>query len=149
MKRVARGIAVWRWTLSCCVVACSSDAVCVVMCAPPKAAEISVTATNAPTGIAGLTMTITGPVVPSSVCQGPRCSTDCSPNFGCTGCSQVPQPKDICAIYGEPGSYQVTLNAPGYQLYVLSFTAASFDAGCCAGQAVTQTPSVVMQPAAD
>ena len=144
INRIARPrrIAVWRWALSCCVVACSSDTVCVVTCVTSEAAEISVTANNAPTGIVGLTMTISGPVFAfTSSCQG----------LGCTSCSQGPGAKDICTIYGPPGSYQVTFSAPGYQPNVLSFTVASHttSGGCCADLAVTQTPSVVMQPASD
>jgi hypothetical protein len=124
--------------------------VCVVQCAVSEAAEISVTANNAPSGIAGLTMTVSGPVLTSSLCQGNDCTgLNCSPNFGCTTCSQGPGAKDFCAIFGAPGSYQVTLSAPGYQPNVLGFTTASHTAGCCADMALTQTLSVVMQPATD
>jgi len=98
INRIARPrrIAVWRWALSCCVVACSSDTVCVIQCVVSEAAEISVTANNAPTGIVGLTMTVSGPVFAfTNSCQG----------LGCTSCNQGPGAEDICTIYGAPGSY--------------------------------------------
>ena len=130
INRIARPrrIAVWRWALSCCVVACSSDAVCQTTCVPSEAAEISVTASNAPTGIVGLTMTIAGPV-------------------GNASCSRGSGAVDVCTIYGGPGDFHVTLNAPGYQPSVVSFTATAKTKECCGDFAVTRTLSVVMQPA--
>jgi hypothetical protein len=135
MNRIARprGLTAWRLALTCCVVACNSDTVCVTQCALSTPAEISVTASNAPAGIVGLTMTVTGPVL-----TGPD-----------TSCSQGPGGKDVCTIYGAPGDYHVTLNAPGYQSSVLSFTATGKTVGCCGDLADTQTLSVVMQPASD
>lgn len=123
----------WRLGLTCCVVACSSDAVCVVQCPVSEPAEISVTASNAPAGIVGLTMTITGPVMTGMI----------------NSCSQGPGAADICRIYGAPGDYRVTLSAPGYQPMVVSLTAAAKNVACCGDLAVTQTPSVVMQPLSD
>jgi hypothetical protein len=123
----------WRLALTCCVVACSSDAVCVITCPSPEAAEISVTASNAPTGIVGLTMTIAGPVSA----------------LGNTACSHGSGAVDVCTIYEEPGDFRVTLSAPGYQPNVLSFTATSKNVACCANLPVAQTLSVVMQPTSE
>lgn len=135
MNQIARsgGLIGWRLGLTCCVVACSSDTVCVVQCPLSEPAEISVNASNAPTGIVGLRMTIAGPVTSAMT----------------SSCSQGPGAADICRIYGAPGDYHVTLSAPGYQPSVVSFTAAAKSVSCCGNLAVTQTPSVVMQPATD
>jgi hypothetical protein len=131
MNRIARprGFAIWQLALTCCVVACSSDAPCVVACAIPQVAEISVTASNAPMGIAGLAMAITGPV---STAQN-------------NSCSQGAGPIDLCTIYGGTGDLQVTLSAPGYQTSTLNFSVTGSDSGCC-GHVDRQTLSVVLQP---
>ena len=70
------------------VVACSSDEPC-PPCPQPLAAMISVTAPNAPTGIVGLTMTLTGALVGGGPCSQPGSG-----------------PTVVCEIRGGPGDYQ-------------------------------------------
>jgi hypothetical protein len=93
------------------LVACSSDADCILLpCVPPEAATVSVTASNAPDGIAGLVATTTGAVTST----GP--------------CDQAPV--SVCHIPGGPGTYQVQLSAPGYQSAQLTLTITGTEAGC-------------------
>ena len=118
-----------RWTVpACLVVACSSDANCIYYpCAQPEAAEISVTASNAPSGIPGLTMAVSGSVTGG----GP-----CDQGAGAT---------NICRVMGGPGPYQVELSAPGYQTAALKFTVTGTAAGCnTCGHVDLQRLSVVM-----
>lgn len=129
-----RGIAAWRLALTCCAVACKSDMVCVETCVSPGVAEINVSATNAPLGPVGLTMTVVGPaILDQSGCSG-------GVTFG-----------DECGITGGPGSYQVTLNAPGYQPAIVNFDAPapSKPDACGCQDFHLQTFSVVMQPVTD
>ena len=116
--------------LASLAIACSGDANCLLLpCPPPEAAEISVSAPNAPAGISGLTMTISGPA---------RGSGPCSPGSG--GVS-------VCHIPGGPGTYAVDVAAPGYQTVTVRFTATGTSAGCnTCGHVDLQQLSVVIQP---
>jgi hypothetical protein len=80
------------------VAGCARDAVVCVYypCPVPSAGKITVTATNAPIGVAGVTMTVTGAILAS----GP--------------CTQGADGTSICHIDGGIGSYHVQLSAPGY-----------------------------------
>jgi hypothetical protein len=111
-----------------CAAACN-DSPCVTLpCPESLAAEISVTANNAPTGIAGLTVSAAG-------------STTTIP------CSQGSGPTTVCWILGAPGVYHLTLSAPGYQSVPLTFSVTGTAGGCnSCGHADTQTLSVVLQP---
>lgn len=113
------------------VAACASDAaVCVAYpCAIPEAGRITVTATNAPIGVAGLTMTVSGAVSAS----GP--------------CTQGSDGTSVCHINGGVGAYHVQLSAPGYQPTTLDFTATGTSPGCnTCGHIDLQERSVVLQP---
>jgi hypothetical protein len=117
--------------LASLAVACSGDTCVLYPCPQSEAAEISVTAPNAPTGIAGLSMAITGAVVGSGPC-----------NQGTSGVS-------VCYIDGGPGTYSVALSAPGYQTATVRFTATGTAAGCnTCGHVDRQLLSVVLQPTA-
>jgi hypothetical protein len=97
----------------------------------PEAAEISVTAPNAPTGIAGLSMTLSGAEIGSGPCS--------------SGTGNV----TICYILGGPGTYSVALSAPGYQTDTVSFTATGTAAGCnTCGHVDLQLLSVTLRPTA-
>jgi hypothetical protein len=103
----------WRIVLACCVVACSSDSQCLALpCPLLEAAEITVTATNAPAGIPGLTATVSG------------ASTETIP------CNQRAGETTVCQIRGSPGDYHVTLSAPAYQNTTLDFTVTGTTGGC-------------------
>jgi hypothetical protein len=119
-----------RLVPACLAIACSSDANCIYYpCAVPEAAEISVTASNAPAGIPGLTMSVSGSV--SGV--GP-----CNHDVGATS---------VCHVMGGPGEYQVELSAPGYQTSALKFTVTGTAAGCnTCGHVDLQRLSVVLSP---
>jgi hypothetical protein len=93
----------------------------------PTAATISVSAANAPTGIAGLTMNVTGVVLTNGPCTIAPVST--------------------CMVMGSPGTYRVQLNAPGYKPAELNFTITGTSAGCnTCGHVDTQQLAVTMQP---
>jgi hypothetical protein len=113
------------------VAGCASDAaVCVYYpCPIPEAGRIAVTATNAPIGVAGLTMTVSGAVSGS----GP--------------CTQGSDGTSVCHINGGVGAYHVQLSAPGYQPTTLDFTATGTSPGCnTCGHVDLQQRSVVLQP---
>ncbi len=127
-----RRFAPWQIALACSVVACSNDAPCLALpCALPIAAEIRVSATNAPNGIAGLSGAVTGAVV------------------GGISCAPPSGPTIACLLSGTPGAYHVRFSAPGYQTSTLDFSVTGSDGGCnrC-GEDDTKQLSVVMQPAA-
>ena len=108
------------------VVACSSDATCLALpCPLAFAAEITVTASNTPSAVPGLT--ITG---------------------ASAACDTTSPAATVCVIQGEPGSYNMVLAAPGYQSTTLNFNVSGTPGGCsrCAVDD-TQHISVVMQPA--
>lgn len=119
-----------KFLLTGCVVACK-DSPCVAQpCPESVAAEISVTANNAPMGILGLTAAVTG-------------STTSIPCEGGSG------PTTVCRIVGGPGAYHLTLAAPGYQSVALNFTVTGTASGCSTcGRADTQTLTAIMQPSA-
>lgn len=108
--------------------ACSSD--CVYNpCPLPNAAEISVTASNAPAGIPGLTAAITGALMTTLTCSPTASDT-------------------LCRIPGGPGVYHAKLSAPGYQTVDVTFTVTGTSAGCnTCGHVDLQRLSVAMQPA--
>ena len=110
--------------------ACSSDAACIYYpCPLPEAAEISVSATSAPTGIPGLAMVVSGPM------------------SGTGPCSEGTRGVSICYVLGGPGDYHVDLSAPGYQNVSLRFTVTGTTAGCnTCGHLDRQVLSVTMQP---
>lgn len=129
--RILRNRSAWRIALACSVVACSNDAQCLALpCPLPIAAEISVSATNAPNGITGLSGAVTGAVVGGVSCQSPS------------------GPTTECSLLGPVGNYHVVFTAPGYQNSTLDFSVTGSDGGCnrC-GQDDTKQLSVVMQPA--
>ena len=120
-----------QWLLLPCLgLACSGDASCIYYpCPLPEAAEISVAANNAPAGIPGLTMAITGALV------------------GTGPCTQGSGAMSVCHVLGGPGDYRVDLSAPGYQGVSLTFTVTGTAAGCnTCGHVDRQALSVVMQP---
>ena len=121
----------WRsLVLVAVAAACSGDACVYYPCPAPLAAEISVTAPNAPAGVPGLTMAISGAEIGSGPC-----------NQGTGGAS-------VCDVFGGPGTYSVELAAPGYQTATVKFTATGSAAGCnTCGHVDRQLLSVVMQPA--
>ena len=113
------------------VAGCASEAaVCVYPpCAIPEAGRIAVTATNAPIGVAGLTMIVSGAISGSGPCTE-----------GTDGTS-------VCHINGVIGTYHVQLSAPGYQSTTLDFTATGTAAGCnTCGHVDLQERAVVLQP---
>jgi hypothetical protein len=112
-------------------VACPGDAGCVLYpCPPQDAAEISVTAPNAPAGIVGLTM-----IARSGAETG---SGPCNHGTGAVS---------VCYLLGGPGTYSVDLSATGYQTATVRFTATGTAAGCnTCGHTDTQRLSVVLQP---
>jgi hypothetical protein len=119
-----------RWTAPASfLVACSSDCI-YYPCPEPEAAEISVTASTATAGIAGLTLTLSGAVV------------------GTVPCQQGSGTASVCYVVGGPGAYQAELSAPGYQTVDIKFTVTGITAGCnTCGHVDRQLLSVVMQPA--
>lgn len=118
----------WTFVLMCCVGACSDSPCLALPCAESTAAEISVTANNAPMGIAGLTVSVAG-------------STTSIP------CDRGSGPTTVCWIFGGPGDYHLTLSAPGYQSVPLNLTVTGTAGGCnSCGHADTQILSEVMQP---
>ncbi|MFI5230643.1 MAG: hypothetical protein ACHQWU_16340, partial [Gemmatimonadales bacterium] len=103
----------WRVALACCVVACSNDVQCLELpCPSLEAAEITVTAGNAPAGIAGLTATVTGAITTT------------------IPCNQGAGPATVCSLQGGRGGYHVALSAPGYQSTTLDFTVLGKSGGC-------------------
>lgn len=128
----SRAFAVGRIALACSVVACSSDSPeCLALPCPfPIAAEITVSATNAPNGITGLSGAVTGAVVGGISCQPPS------------------GPTISCLLPGPIGTYHVVFSAPGYQNSTLDFSVTGSDGGCnrC-GEDDTKQLVVVMQPA--
>ena len=117
--------------LASLAIACSSDATCIYYpCPMPEAAEISVSAPNAPAGVPDLAMAISGPETGS----GP--------------CNQGPGAVSVCHVLGGPGTYSVDLSAPGYRTATVRFTASGTTAGCnTCGHVDLQRLSVVLQPA--
>ena len=114
------------------VAGCASDAVVCVYypCPIPEVGTIAVTGTNAPIGVAGLAMVVTGAVLTSGPCTE-----------GTDGTS-------ICHINGGIGTYHVVLSAPGYLSVTVDFTATGTAAGCnTCGSVDRQQRSVVLQPA--
>src|SRR5690349_10266958 len=114
--------------LASLAVACAGDAVCVGhQCQVLYAANISVTAPNAPMGVAGLTMVVNG-----------TAQDDCRPGVGGVV---------VCFVAGGRGAYSVDLAAPGYQIVNVKFTATGSVGAHCQCDAVdTQMLSVVLQP---
>ena len=118
--------------MSILVAACASDAaVCTYyLCPVPHAGTITVTGSNSPVGVAGLTMTVT---VGGAVGESGACTE------GSDGTS-------VCHIDGSIGTYHVALNAPGYQPATVDFTATGVAAGCNTCDHVDlQQRSVVLQ----
>ena len=112
------------------VAGCASDAVVCVHypCAPPEAGRIAVTATNAPIGVAGLTMTVSGAVISSG------------------SCTQGTDGTSVCHIFGGVGTYHVQLSAAGYLPTTLDFTATGTSPGCnTCGYVDLQQRSAVLQ----
>jgi hypothetical protein len=127
----SRGHIACRIALTCGVVACSNDAQCLALpCPIPEAAEISVTASDAPTGIANLTAAVTGPTI------------------GTLPCGEPAGPATLCRVTGGPGAYHVLLSAPGYKTTAVDFTVAGTNGGCNRCEQVdTRELAVQMQPA--
>jgi hypothetical protein len=105
--------------------ACKGDAECIFYpCPLPIAAIISVSASNAPAGIAGLTVMVSGVVTGGGPCT-----------------------QGLCHVFGGRGNYHVELQAPGYVPAALNLTITGEDAGCnTCGHIDTQAVSVTMQP---
>jgi hypothetical protein len=108
------------------LLACKGDAECIYYpCPLPIAATITVSASNAPAGIAGLAVMVSGVVTGGGPCT-----------------------QGVCHVFGGRGSYHVELQAPGYVPVALNLTITGEDAGCnTCGRIDTQTVSVTMQPA--
>jgi len=119
-------------TGACCgaLVACSSD--CSNLSRPcplPEAVRLSVSAANAPSGIDGLSVAVTGTVQGDASCQ--------------------PGPVTVCHVLGPFGQYHLTISAPGYQTQQLQVTvnAAPVKCNVCSvGEVEDRT--VVLQPIA-
>lgn len=113
-----------------CVGGCNEPCLA-ASCVPAEAAEITVTASNGPIGIAGLMVAgaSSNNLLP------------CEPGSGGTV---------LCRIYGGAGDYHLTVSAPGYQSVALNFTVTegATTAGChpCGTYPDTRILSVVMQP---
>ena len=107
---------------------CSHDATCVFYpCPLPLAVVASVSAANAPAGIPGLVLTVSGTFTESAPCSQAPVST--------------------CQVYGGTGTYHVQVSAPGYATAQLDLTVTGTDAGCnTCGHVDTQRPSITMQP---
>ena len=131
----------WRLALTCCVVACSSDAVCVINARPRGRRDFRHREQRADRN-RGAYDDNRGTRSASEYISG---SEALSP----AACSHGSGAVDVCTIYEEPGDFRVTLSAPGYQPNVLSFTATSKNVACCANLPVAQTLSVVMQPTSE
>jgi len=112
--------------LSSLAAACSSDCV-PEPCAFPDAAEISVTASNAATGIPGLIAAITGAVTTTATCSSTGSVT-------------------LCRVPGYAGDYHAKLSAPGFQTQDVNFTVTGASSGCSCPRVDLQHVSVVMQP---
>lgn len=111
-----------------CAAACNEP--CVASTCPiSEAAEISVSANNAPAGIAGLMTAVAGGTTAIPCEQGSGSTT-------------------VCRIVGGPGDYGVTLSAPGYQSVTLNFrVTAATTTGCdTRGTADKQMLSEFLQP---
>ena len=108
---------------------CRGDAACVLYpCPMPIAATINVSAANAPTGIVGLSMTISGAVTGTGPCSAGAVSA--------------------CLVLGGRGNYHVQLQAAGYAPTQLDLSITGADAGCnTCGHVDAQRVTVVMQPA--
>jgi len=115
--------------LTASLLACGSDQPCVYYpCPQPTAAVLSVSAANAPGGIAGLALSINGAAASSGFC--------------------VPDAISTCRVFGGTGTYVVLVSAPGYKTTQLNLIVTGTDAGCnTCGKIDTQNLSVIMQPA--
>lgn len=108
---------------------CSSDGACLLLpCPLTEAAIINVTASGTSGPITGLTMTQSGVSTP---------------------CGQDPSAPTSCIILGGPGSYTVTVSAPGFQSSTLTVHVSGTPGGCnrC-GLVHPENVSVVLQPTA-
>jgi len=107
------------------------DGTCVAPpCVGPVAIDLSVSAPSAPTGISGLTITVTvaGNVPQTSPCQVASVTH--------------------CYVFGPPNTYQLQLNAPGYAPVNLGVTVTGSAPACGCVIVDTERLNVVMQPAA-
>jgi hypothetical protein len=107
------------------LLACEGDAACVYYpCPLPTAVVLSVSAANAPTGIAGLSVTSGGNEFP---CVGGAVS--------------------VCRVLGGTGSYRLLVHAPSYSTADLTVIVQGTDAGCnTCGKVETQQVAVTLQP---
>jgi len=105
------------------------DDTCVIPpCAAPVAIVLSVSAPSAPTGISGLTLTVT---VAGSPPQASPCEV-----------AAITQ----CHIFGAANVYQLQLNAPGYVPVNLTVTVTATMPACGCVIVDTKQLNVVMQP---
>jgi hypothetical protein len=105
---------------------CGDGACTLPPCPLPLAIELTVSAANAPKGIAGLTLAIDGAARGTGFCEI--------------------APMAHCYVPGGPGVYQLELTAPGYTPVELGVTVAGTEGPCTCPTTEPQRLSVVMQP---
>ena len=126
-RRVIGQGSVGNFVATMLLAGCAGDAiVCNLPCPLPEVGAITVTASNTPAGIAGVSVTVGGVT---------------------RGCPQGIDGAAVCHIYGNLGTYHVVLSAPGYQSASVDFTATDAAPSTCGcGQVDTQRRSVALQP---
>lgn len=111
------------------LIACSADCVSQPPCPLPEAIRLSVSAGNAPGGVAGLSLRVNGDVEGSSLCE--------------------PGPVTTCHVLGGAGTYQLSVSAPRYQTDQLQVVVKESRASCnVCGAGERQDVAVVLHPVA-
>lgn len=109
------------------LLACQGEADCIYYpCPLPLAVVLSVSAANAPAGVAGLTVTSDGNQFPCTL-----------------------GPVSVCRVMGGTGTYRLQVRAAGYAGADVIVPVQGTDAGCnTCGHVETQQVAVTLQPAA-
>ena len=116
----------WSGVFLSLVLGCGDDACTLPPCPLPLAIELTVSAANAPTGIAGLSLAIDGAARGTIPCEKAAIAH--------------------CYVLGQAGLYQLELSAPGYAPVKLGVTVNGTEGPCTCPTTEPQLLSVVMQP---